>query len=610
LVDLAPNLITVTVDAARDRAAIGAQARVLPAFCGWGPASPNLRAASIVTTADGGERIAEGCSPVFLRLSQSYYSLNAQGVDHGMKRNAVAWAALVVSSAALVSSSGLIRPMPAAPRVSAESQKTAHALSEAFGAVAEFVKPSVVLIQIEKKGGTTRRVVPGRPLPFPFPGPGGRGNVDPKDLEEMLKKFFGPDFQPEKEQFHGKLAQGTGSGFVYDDKGHILTNNHVVEDASKITVTFHDGTEASAKVVGADPESDVAVIRVENTSYRPLPRGSSAKLKVGEMVMAVGSPFGLDQTVTQGIISATERDDVHINSYESFLQTDAPINPGNSGGPLVNMDGQVIGINSAIVTGSRGMGASGGNDGVGFAIPIDMASHIADKLIKDGKVSRARIGIALEPLTPAFAKQFGLKPRTKGVVVGQVLKGSPAEKAGLKAGDIITSFNDHEVVSVPNFRLNVAGSDVGKSYPVTFYREGKEQHTSITPAPSEEVVFDIEKQSEPKAAETPADTPRVELRDFGLEVQPLTPQLAGSLGHAKDLQGLLVSAVKEGSPADAAGLEQGMVVTKVVKDKKIVAVKSVKEFQDLVGNADELALYVQTAKGPGHFVTLTREKKD
>jgi len=527
-----------------------------------------------------------------------------------MKRNAVAWAALVVSSAALVSSSGVLRPMPAAPRVSAESQKTAHALSEAFGAVAEFVKPSVVQIQIERKAGAGRRLVPGQP--FPFPGPRGRGNIDPKDLEEMLKKFFGPEFKPEKEQFNGKLAEGTGSGFVFDDKGHILTNNHVVQDAAKITVTFSDGTEASAKVVGTDPESDVAVIKVENTNLRPLPRGNSSKLKVGEMVMAFGSPFGLDQTVTQGIISATERDNVHINSYESFLQTDAPINPGNSGGPLVNMDGQVVGINSAIVTGSRGMGGSGGNDGVGFAIPIDMASHIADKLIKDGKVSRARVGIVLEPLTPAFAKQFGLDPKTKGVVVGQILKGSPADKAGLKAGDIITGFNDHEVVSVPNFRLNVAGSDVGKSYPVTFYREGKEQHATLVPAPSDKVVFE-EFEKKPEADQQPeakAETPKVEVKDFGFEVQPLTTELASSLGYAKDVEGLLISSVKEGSPAEAAGLKQGMVITKVVKDKKISAVKSVKEFEELTGHSDEVAIYVQASQGPGRFVTLTKEKKD
>ena len=212
----------------------------------------------------------------------------------------------------------------------------------------------------------------------------------------MLKKFFDQGGQPEREQF-GERAEGTGSGFVYDEKGHILTNNHVVEGAAKITVTFYDGVELPAKVVGTDPDSDVAVIKVDNASYRPLPCGSSSKVKVGELVMAFGSPFGFEQTVTQGMISATERNHVGINSYESFLQTDAPINPGNSGGPLVNMDGEVIGINSAIFTGGRGMGGSGGNDGVGFAIPIDLASNVADKLIKDGKVSRAMVGIAARP---------------------------------------------------------------------------------------------------------------------------------------------------------------------------------------------------------------------
>ena len=259
---------------------------------------------------------------------------------------------------------------------------------------------------------------------MPSPGPG--GNLDPKDFEEMLKRFFGPEFRPEKEQFGPAPGGGTGSGFVFDDQGHILTNNHVVEGAEKITVTFNDGIEASAKVVGTDPQSDVAVIKVENTHYRPLPRGSSSKLKVGELVMAVGSPFGLSQTVTTGIISATERNDwdQRINEYESFLQTDAAINPGNSGGPLVDMNGRVVGINSAIVTGSRG------NDGVGFAIPIDLAANIADKLIKDGKVQRAGIGIGLDPLTPALAKQLGLDPQTKGVMVEDGGPGEPGRQGG------------------------------------------------------------------------------------------------------------------------------------------------------------------------------------
>src|SRR4051812_48098605 len=337
-----------------------------------------------------------------------------------MKRNAIAWAALVVSTAALVSSRGLTRPMPAALSLPAESQKAANALSEAFVAVAEYVKPSVVQISVERKGKSTIRIPGGGRNPFQGPG---RGNEVPKDFEEMLKKFFGPDVRPEREQF-GPAAEGTGSGFVFDDRGHILTNNHVVENSEKITVAFNDGVEASATVVGTDPQSDVAVIKVDNTSYRPLQRGVSSKLKVGELVMAVGSPFGLSQSVTTGIISATERNDVGINAYESFLQIDAAINPGNSGGPLVDMSGRVVGINSAIMTGSRGFGSGGGNDGVGFAIPMDLAANMADRLIKDGKVRRAGIGVVLQPLSAALAKQLGIDPQTKGVVVGQVVPGS------------------------------------------------------------------------------------------------------------------------------------------------------------------------------------------
>jgi len=250
-----------------------------------------------------------------------------------MKRNAVAWVALVVSAAALVSSRGVTRQLPAAPKVPAESQKAAHALSEAFGAVAEFVKPSVVQISVERKGGGAP-ALRGRRSPFPgLPGPNGPQNLDPKELEEMLRRFFGPGVRPEREQF-GRQSEGIGSGFVYDDRGHILTNNHVVENAGKITVTFYDGVEVTAKVVGTDPQTDVAVIKVDKTDYRPLSQGLSGKLKVGELVMAIGSPYHLEQSVTTGIISATDRNSVGINDYESFIQTDAAINPGNSGGPL------------------------------------------------------------------------------------------------------------------------------------------------------------------------------------------------------------------------------------------------------------------------------------
>ena len=328
-----------------------------------------------------------------------------------MKRNPVAWAALIVSSAALVSSTGFLRPMPAAPKVTEEGQRTAKALSEAFGAVAEFARPSVVQITVQKKigqgmpqscgGSGCRHRASGQPGQ---PGP---------DFEEMLRRFFGPDGMPQREQF-GHPGRGVGSGFVYDNKGHILTNNHVVEDAEKIEVKFYDGVEVKAKVVGTDKQSDIAVIKVDNTSYPPLPRGDSSKLKVGELVMAVGSPFGLRQSVTTGIISALERNAVGINEYESFIQTDARDQPGQLGRPAGRHERQ----RDRRQFGDR-LRRARGNDGIGFAIPINLATSVANMLIKDGKVHYARIGIALDPLTPALARQLGLDESTKGVVVGR-----------------------------------------------------------------------------------------------------------------------------------------------------------------------------------------------
>jgi serine protease Do len=321
-------------------------------------------------------------------------------------------------------------------------------------------------------------------------------------------------------------------------------------------------------------------------------------------VMAVGSPFGLSQSVTTGIISATERNVVGINKYDSFLQTDAAINPGNSGGPMVDMEGRVVGINSAIVTGSRG------NDGVGFAIPIDMADTIAGKLIKDGKVSYARVGIKLGVLTPAIAKQFGLDPNTKGVLADEVLPGSPADKAGLKAGDVITSFDGKPVLSVPTFRLRVAASDVGKSFNMTYFRAGKEQTTTVTPAAATQVLFAQERE---EGAETPesarVEPPKAEIKDFGFEVQPLTSELAVQFGLDKDAKGLLISSVKEGSPAEAAGLTEGDVITKVVQDARPRPVPELKEFQTLVGKSDMLTFHVQTKEG-ARFVTLSKAKAD
>ncbi len=393
-----------------------------------------------------------------------------------MKINVVAWAALAVASAALVGPRFAPKPVGAAQEIPVEGQKAARALSEAFGAVADFARPSVVQITVQKKIGGLR-----------VPGGANRGGrpeqADPKDLDEMLKRFFGPGSESKFENQQFGIGQGTGSGFVYDDQGHILTNNHVVSGADAITVTFHDGETAQAKVVGTDADADVAVIKVEATRYRALPKGPSGKLRVGEWVIAIGSPFGLEQTVTAGIISATERGTVGINKYESFLQTDCAINPGNSGGPLVDMNGHVVGINSAIAT------RSSSNAGVGFAIPMDMASVLADKLIKDGHVSRARVGLAFsrDGLTPSAAKKLGLPETLHGVVVAAVVEGSPGAKAGFRDGDVIVEFDGQPINTFANFRNLVSASDAGKSYSVKFFRDGKSQEAQITPALEKDV---------------------------------------------------------------------------------------------------------------------------
>jgi serine protease Do len=527
-----------------------------------------------------------------------------------MKRNPVAWAALIIASAALLSSAGFLRTIPAAPKVSEESQRTAKALSEAFGAVADFVRPSVVQISVQKKAGAMsglRNLIPGSPnRRFQVPNPRGNGQPTPKDFEEFLRRMI-PDLDsgnPEREQFGpgGRNDTGLGSGFVYDNRGHILTNNHVVENSEKIEVTFHDGVKVKATVVGTDKRSDVAVIKVENTSYPPLHKADSSRLKVGELVMAVGSPFGFSQTVTTGIISALERNAVGVNEYESFIQTDAAINRGNSGGPLVDMNGDVIGINSVIVSGSSG------NDGIGFSIPINMASSVAEMLIKNGKVQYARIGIALAPLTPALARDLGLDEATKGVLVEGVVPGSPADKAGLKDGDVIVGFAGEKIANASTFRLKVATSEVSKPYEIKFIREGKERSASVVPAAFENVHFDQDQDQE-LAGQNPVEPDKTTISDFGLEVQPLTPDLAKQLGMSAKQQGLLVTSVKSGSPASEEGIQEGDVITKVIWDHKPQPLTTVKQFQGMVSKSDELSLFVQTGKLGGRYVTLSKKAK-
>lgn len=535
-----------------------------------------------------------------------------------MNRNAVAWAALVVSIAALVGSRTYTKPATAVQDIPAEGQKTAEALSAAFNAVAEYVSPSVVQINTESRGmrlggrgggqGEGQRQ-----------GPGDR--QIPEDLQEMLKRFFGDQLpegfeirpQQDRQPFR---STGTGSGFVYDDQGRILTNAHVVEGAEKIVVTFHDGVRLPAKIIGTYPQTDVAVIQVDATSYPPLKVGDSKGLKVGEWVLAIGSPFGLDRSVTAGIISALGRDlggDVlGTGAYEAFIQTDAAVNPGNSGGPLVNMHGRVIGLNSAIATASRS------NSGVGFAVPVDIAKRIADKLIRDGEIKPLLMGITIEPVDRALARQLGLPESTRGVLVTDVGKDTPAEKAGLKVGDVIVGYDGQSIDSRPGLQYLVRTSDAGQSYTLIYLRGGQRRETTVTPAAADSVAARLgralqgpgarpepEPEPEPEPAKPAID--QTEIDGFGFAVSPLTPELAEAHSWNEDAQGVVVTEVDPDGPASAAGMEVGDLITRTIHDKAISNVTSVDDLKALTAS-DEIAVYVEDVNKrlPGQFMALKK----
>jgi serine protease Do len=525
---------------------------------------------------------------------------------------------MLVAVVALVSTRWSARPLPAQQAAPSEGMRVANALSEAFESVAEVVKPSVVQINVVKKAPNLRM--------RQFPGGQGEGQgegipIDPKQMEEMLRQFFGrggvlpPEVRPQ--QFPGlQPAEGTGSGFVYDDKGHILTNNHVVADAERILVTFHDGTKEEAKVVGTFAQSDVAVIRVDNTSFPPLKLGQSEDLKVGQWVLAVGSPFGYSQTVTAGIVSATDRDDVGINQFESFIQTDAAINPGNSGGPLVDLTGRVVGINSAIATVTRTY------SGVGFAIPIDMAARLADKLIKNGKIERAVMGVSLEQsaMTPSLARQLGLDPKTKGVLVTEVTPDTPAARAGLKVGDVITRFDGKTVHNRRELQYLVMTSDIGQGYPITVLRDGSEVTLQVTLEPFTAVQGKLAERlrngngrmpAEREEAAEGADAPeKLDYDSFGVALAPIDRDLARKYRWSVNEGGLIVTGVQPDSPAARAGLEAGDRITKVLVNKKIVPVTSVKEYRDATSGVEEMSLYVEDVRRvlEGQFMPISKKE--
>ena len=463
-----------------------------------------------------------------------------------IKATAITLAIALCLAVGLLAIVGAERPPSGASDLTApplDKNVTAPALvlSKAYAAVAAHVKPSVVSIASERMVS-----VNGQESPFGFG-------------EQFFRHFFGQGPQPpqgQQGQEGGPLRvpeHSLGSGMIIDKKGHILTNYHVVEKETKITVTLADKRAFKAKVVGTDPRTDVAVIAITGHVPHDLPAvqlGNSDDLEAGDLVMAIGAPFGFVQTVTTGIISATGRANVGLADYEDFLQTDAPINPGNSGGPLVNMEGQVIGMNTAIATGV------GQFSGVGFAIPVNAIKTILPILVRGGKVVRGYLGVRIQNLNPELARQFQV-PNTKGALVAQLLSGSPADEAGIQVGDIIVNYNGKQIEDTTQLRNLVAATKPNEKVSVTVLRNGKERNLTAT-------VGKLPSAPQALAEQGGGAT----LSKFGLTVETLTPETARARGYG-NLKGLLVTSVAPGSPAAEAKVEAGDVITGV--DHKKVA---------------------------------------
>ena len=427
-------------------------------------------------------------------------------------------------------------------------------LTTSFRTVAQAMRPSVVSVSTIRE----IRRDPGRGAP--------RGRPQ---VPEQFRDFFRDDFPFERffnapdlpERFN---QQGMGSGVIVSSEGYILTNNHVVRGADEVNVTLYDRRTVSAKVIGTDPKTDLAVLKIDTEGLVAALLGNSDEAEVGEWVLAVGSPFGLEQTVTAGIISAKGRQR-GIADYEDFIQTDAAINPGNSGGPLVNLRGQVIGINTAIAS------RTGANAGVGFSIPSNMASSVMDAILQDGRVQRGRVGALIQDLTEDLARSFNYDS-TKGVLIGDVVEDSPAKKAGLKPGDIVIEFNGKPMENANQLRMTVAATRPGTRSELTIFRDGKRQTLKVT---TDELTDEV-------ATVSPRGDAEESAADFGMTVQSLTPELAAQLGYDEDQLGVVITNVESTSLAARAGLRQ----RDLVVDVNGKAIRNIRDFREAMSDAD------------------------
>ncbi len=433
--------------------------------------------------------------------------------------------------------------------------------AKAFAAIVKQVKPAVVFVKVEKTLKT--KASPVFPFADPFRfffGQPGFGN------------FFGPGpkFQRPVPRTYKEIGQG--SGFIISPNGYILTNNHVVSNSDKITVKLADGRVFKAKIIGTDPQSDVAVIKINAHNLPTIPLGNSDKLQVGEWVIAIGNPFGLSQTVTVGVVSAKGRSGIGINDYEDFIQTDAAINPGNSGGPLINIHGQAVGMNTAIYS------KSGGFMGIGFAIPINMVKIIKNQLIKNGKVTRGWLGVVIQNVTEDLAQEFGL-PEPEGALVSQVEKHTPADRAGMKSGDVILYYRGKKIKNVGELRNMVALTRPGTEVKIVVMRNGHLKTLTVKIGEQSSSMF-MSREWHYKV-----------LQELGFSVQALTPSLAEQFGY-KLGQGVLISQVKAGSLADQVGLRPGDLIEEVNRHR--------------VHNLHEFFKVLSRAARTKHFLFMVR----
>ena len=456
-------------------------------------------------------------------------------------------------------------------------------MAQGFSDIVKKVTPAVVNIAVTgggEAGGRGRRPLP----PGPFGGPPGE---EPPGGELPTP----PPIPPGP---HGRPDQSAGSGVVVDPSGYIVTNNHVVEGATQITVTLSDRREFPAKVIGADPKTDLAVIKIEAKDLPALRWAEYEKLQVGDLVLAIGSPFGLSSTVTLGIISALGRGNVGIADYEDFIQTDAAINPGNSGGALVNVNGDLIGINTAIFS------RTGGSEGIGFAIPSSIALDIVESLQKTGKVVRGWMGVAIQEITPALAKSFKLPEQRKGVLVSDVNENGPSYEAGIKRGDVVIAFNGKDVQSVSQLRNLVARTMVGKDAQIKILRDGKEQTLNVKVAerPSDEMLAKREPApKEPTETIKPPDNVLAALR-----IQALDPATMNQMNIPAKTTGVMITSVEAGSSAEAAGLQRGDVIQEVNHE----VVKNLDDYQKAANKIkkEELAVLLLSRQGNNLFVAV------